>query len=367
MLRLEDISLRLGDFRLREISLNVRPGNYLALLGPTGTGKTVLLETIAGIHKPGSGRIYINGRDITCLAPEKRHLGIVYQDYALFPHLTVFQNIAFGLRLKGTSGREIRQAVEKMAGFLEIGHLLKRSPNRLSGGERQRVALARALVIEPYVLLLDEPLSALDRSTRDRIQNELKRIHIELGVTIIHITHDLTEAFFLADQLAVIENGKLLQEGSPEDVCRHPRDRSVAELVGIENLIEATVENTRVRTMMGDLDLRQLSANRDDPPERIFLTLPGWSIEIFPTGKPQDYIWLGNLDITGIHAMNSSGVVEVTLTHDAGKSLKTYLSRREAETLAASLGIGMAVPVGLLGRGISWVPQKIQENTREKD
>ncbi len=360
MLRLEDISLRLGEFRLREISLNVRPGNYLALLGPTGTGKTVLLETIAGIHKPGSGRIYINGRDITSLAPEKRHLGIVYQDYALFPHLTVFQNIAFGLRLKGAPGREIRQAVEKMAGFLEIGHLLKRRPNRLSGGERQRVALARALVIEPYVLLLDEPLSALDRSTRSRIQNELKRIHIELGVTIIHITHDLTEAFFLADQLAVIENGKLLQEGPPEEVCRHPADRSVAELVGIENMIEATVEDTRLRTVIGDMDLRQLSANRKDPPKKIFLTLPGWSIEIFPTGNPQNYIWRGNLEITGIHTMNGSGIVDVTLTHDAGKSLKTCLSRREAESHAASLGIGMTVPVGLLVKGICWVPQKIK-------
>lgn len=359
MLRLEDISLRLGDFRLREISLHVKPGTYLALLGPTGTGKTVLLETIAGIHKPGSGHIYIKDQDITSLAPEKRHLGIVYQDYALFPHLTVFRNIAFGLRLKGTPGREIRQAVEKMASFLEIGHLLKRLPTRLSGGERQRVALARALVIEPYVLLLDEPLSALDHGTRSRIQNELKRVHVELGVTIIHITHDLTEAFFLADKLAVIENGRLLQEGSPEDVCNRPKDRSVAELVGIENLIEATVENVRLRTVMGDMDLLQFSAGRDDPPEKIFLTMPGWSIEMFPTGMPQDYIWKGNLGISGIHMLNGSGMVEVILAHDTGKSLKTYLSRREAESLATYLGIGMTVPVGILGKGISWVPQKI--------
>ncbi|MGO9394620.1 MAG: ATP-binding cassette domain-containing protein [Desulfobaccales bacterium] len=154
MLRLEDICLRLGEFRLREISLNVKPGTYLGLLGPTGTGKTVLLETIAGVHTVSRGRIYIRGLEATHLAPEKRRLGIVYQDYALFPHLTVFENIAFGLRLQGRPRRNIHKAVEEMAAFLEVGPLLQRRPHRLSGGERQRVALARALVMEPYVLLL---------------------------------------------------------------------------------------------------------------------------------------------------------------------------------------------------------------------
>jgi molybdate transport system ATP-binding protein len=361
MLRLEDISVRLGEFRLREISLRVEPGTYLALLGPTGTGKTVLLETIAGVHKPGSGRIYIKGRDSTHLAPEKRHLGIVYQDYALFPHLTVFQNIAFGLRLKGTEGRKIKRAVEEMASFLEIGHLLKRRPNRLSGGERQRVALARALVMEPYVLLLDEPLSALDHATRSRLQKELKRIHTELGVTIIHITHDLTEAFFLADRLAVMKEGRMLQEGPLDEVCGRPKDRGVAELVGIENLIPATVEDERLVTVMGNVGLRHLAAGRDDLPKRICLTLPGWSIDLFPHGKPQDYVWQGNLSISDVHPISGTGIVELTLVHDGGETLKTHLSRREAEALAASLGIGMTVPVGLLGKGLHWVPQEISE------
>jgi ABC-type Fe3+/spermidine/putrescine transport system ATPase subunit len=356
MLRLEGIGVRLGEFQLRDISLHVKAGTYLTLLGSTGTGKTVLLETIAGIHKPSSGRIHIKGHDATRLAPEKRHLGIVYQDYALFPHLTVFQNIAFGLRLKGTPERKITGAVEEMAGFLEIGPLLKRRPARLSGGERQRVALARALVMEPYVLLLDEPLSALDRVTRSRIQNELKRIHTELGVTIVHITHDLAEAFFLADHLAVMKDGRILQEGAPEEVCRHPNDCSVAELVGIENLIAATVEDTRLVTAMGDMDLRRLSADRDDLPDRVRLTLPGWSVELFPAGKPQDYVWQGNLSISGVYPMNGIGVVEVTLVHDGGKSLKTYLSRREAEAMSAYLRIGTAVPVGFLGKGVHWVP-----------
>jgi ABC-type Fe3+/spermidine/putrescine transport system ATPase subunit len=358
MLRLEGISVRLGEFRLHDISLHVKAGTYLTLLGSTGTGKTVLLETIAGVHKPSSGRIHIKGRDVTRLAPEKRHLGIVYQDYALFPHLTVFQNIAFGLRLKGTSEQKVKEAVEEMADFLEIRPLLKRRPIRLSGGERQRVALARALVMEPYVLLLDEPLSALDRVTRSRIQNELKRIHTQLGVTIVHITHDLAEAFFLADHLVVMKNGRILQEGAPEEVCRHPNDRSVAELVGIENLVAATVEDTRLVTVMGDVDLHRLSSGRDDLPDRVCLTLPGWSVELFPAGKPQDYVWQGTLSISGVYPMNGTGMVEVTLINHGGERLKTYLSQREAKAMAEYLRIGTTVPVGFLGKGVHWVPQE---------
>ena len=358
MLKLEGISVRLGEFRLRDISLHVKAGTYLTLLGSTGTGKTVLLETIAGVHKPGNGRIHIKGRDVTRVAPEKRNLGIVYQDYALFPHLTVFQNIAFGLNLKGYPGKKIKGAVEEMAGFLEIRHLLKRRPSRLSGGERQRVALARALVMEPYVLLLDEPLSALDRVSRNRIQNELKRIHIQLGITIVHITHDLAEAFFLADYLVVMKDGRILQEGAPEEVCRRPNNRSVAELVGIENLISATVEDTRMVTVMGDVDLRRLSIGKDDLPDRVYLTLPGWSVELFPAGKSQDYVWQGTLSISGTYPMNGTGMVEVTLVNSGGERLKTYLSKREANTLAEHLRIGATVPVGFLGKGIHWVPQE---------
>ncbi len=355
MLRLEDVGVRLGEFRLQEISLRVKPGTYLALLGPTGTGKTVLLETIAGIHKLSSGRIYIKDREVTRLTPEKRHLGIVYQDYALFPHLTVFQNIAFGLRLKGAERREINTTVKQMADFLEITHLLKRRPSRLSGGERQRVALARALVMEPYVLLLDEPLNALDRATRSRIQNELKRIHTELGVTIIHITHDLTEAFFLANHLAVMKDGRILQEGAPEEVCRHPGNRSVAELVGIENFIPATVDSTRVATALGEVNLRELTGGKEDLPQQVFLTVPGWSIELFPAGRPHDYVWQGSLSVAGIHLMN--GTMELTLAHEGGENLKTYLSRREAEALGASLTVGSRVPAGLLGKGVHWVTE----------
>jgi ABC-type Fe3+/spermidine/putrescine transport system ATPase subunit len=359
VLRLEDICLKLGEFRLREISLHVKPGTYLGLLGPTGTGKTVLLETIAGVHTISRGSIYIRGQDATRLAPEKRHLGIVYQDYALFPHLTVFENIAFGLRLKGSPRRNINKAVAEMAAFLEIEPLLRRRPHRLSGGERQRVALARALVMKPYVLLLDEPLSALDRATSSRIQKELKRIHSELGVTIIHITHDVAEACFLADRLAVMKDGRILQEGSPEEVCRYPRSYSVAELMGIENLIAAEVEDARLVTAMGDLDLRQVAGPGGELPRRVCLTLPGWSVVLFPAGEPQDYLWQGSLRISEIHQVDGAGMVSLILVHAGGESLKTYLSPRETEAQAAALKVGMTVAVGLLNKGAHWVPQEV--------
>ncbi|MDR3556642.1 MAG: ATP-binding cassette domain-containing protein [Syntrophobacteraceae bacterium] len=358
MLRLEDICLKLGDFHLRDIRLHVEPGTYLALLGSTGTGKTVLLETIAGVHTPNSGRIYIRGEDATRLAPEKRRLGIVYQDYALFPHLTVFDNIAFGLKLKGSPGRDIKKAVGGMAAFLEIEPLLERRPGRLSGGERQRVALARALVMEPYVLLLDEPLSALDRATRSRIKRELKRVHKELGVTIIHITHDVSEAFLLSDRLAVMKDGRILQEGAPDEMCRRPGSRSVAELTGIENLIEARVEKGRLVTSMGYADLRQPAAGMDDPPGRVYLTLPGWSIELFPAGSAREYIWQGTLTISDIRPGSGTGIVALTLRHEGGERLKTYLSRRELQAFSASLEPGMRVPVGLLAEGAYCVPHE---------
>ena len=355
MLRIEDICVTLGDFSLKSFSLHAPPGTYLVLLGPTGTGKTVLLETIAGLNRPTAGCIRINGEDVTHLAPEKRHLGVVYQDYALFSHLTVFNNIAFGLRLKGIPGNELKKAVEEMAGFLEMGHLLKRRPNRLSGGERQRVALARALVMKPYVLLLDEPLSALDRSSRDRIQRELKRIHVELSVTIVHITHNLKEAFSLADRLVLMKDGRLLQEGTPEAIFARPHDRNVAELLGIENLVAATASEHELVTAFGGIAMNRLLSDGDRPAGNIFLTVPAWTIELFPERPPHNYLWQGRLKITGIRRL--AGVVSLSLSHDGGACLEASLSVREAEAAGAMSAAGAVVPVGIRSQGVSWVPE----------
>ncbi len=357
MLRVEDICLTVGDFSLDRISLHAPPGTYLVLLGPTGTGKTVLLETVAGLNRPAAGRIVINGEDVTHLVPEKRHLGVVYQDYALFPHLSVFDNIGFGLRLKGATRRQAREAVEEMAGFLEIGALLKRRPGRLSGGERQRVALARALVMKPYVLLLDEPLSALDRLSRERIQKELKRIHAELSVTIVHITHNLEEAFYLADRLAVMKDGRLLQEGTPETFFARPGDRSVAELLGIENMVAATAGEKMLVTALGEIAMDRLAGGGDRPAGRIFLTVPASSIELLPGRPPQDYLWQGSMTIIGIRRL-AAGVVALSLTHDGGQRLEVSLSLREAEAAGSIVAAKALVPVGIRSRGVSWVPDE---------
>jgi ABC-type Fe3+/spermidine/putrescine transport system ATPase subunit len=356
LLRLEDISVQLGAFRLKNISLHVEAGTYLVLLGPTGTGKTVLLETIAGLHRPSGGRTWINGKDATAWPPEKRHLGVVYQDYALFPHLTVQENIAFGLHLKKQTRGEIRKTVEEMAGFLEIGHLLKRRPGRLSGGEQQRVALARALVLKPYVLLLDEPLSALDRLTRGRLRRELKRIHGELGVTIFHITHDLPEAFFLANHLVVMKDGSLLQEGRPESVLRRPLNRTVAELLGIENLLPGTKEGKKYLSGLGALDIAEFpSREAAMRAGGVYFSVPGWCVEIFPEKGDNPYAWKGSMSLAGMNFMD--GDVELDLAYPSGEQLRTSLSRRELGNLPVSIAVGASVPVGILKEGVYWFPR----------
>jgi len=356
MLRLRDVSVHLGDFRLKKISLYVKDGEYMVLLGPTGTGKTVLLETIAGMHRIRSGSIFIHGMDATRLPPEKRNLGVVYQDYALFPHLTVRKNIAFGLQMKKKPGSRIVEAVEEMADFLGIGEILDRRPANLSGGERQRVALARALVLEPYVLLLDEPLSALDRSTRDRLRRELKRIHRELGVTIVHITHDLTEAFFLADHLSVMKDGRILQQDTPENALKRPANRVVAELLGIENLIAGTIgENGGYVTPFGSLNIPVVAPSASmKSPAGFCLTIPGWCVEVLPGKDRSQYAWTGNMTVAGINA--TDGQVELELVHASGEHLRTFLSRREAGTLPVPLEKGREVAVAIQKEGIHWVP-----------
>jgi ABC-type Fe3+/spermidine/putrescine transport system ATPase subunit len=356
VLRLEDIGVQLGAFRLKKISLHVQPSTYLVLLGPTGTGKTVLLETIAGLHRPTGGRTWINGKDATCWPPEKRQLGVVYQDYALFPHLTVQENIAFGLHLKKEARGEIRKTVKEMAGFLEIGHLLQRLPGRLSGGEQQRVALARALVLKPYVLLLDEPLSALDRFTRDRLRRELKRIHGELGVTIFHITHDLQEAFFLADQLVVMKDGSILQEGRPEGLLRRPRNRTVAELLGIENLLPGTKEGEKYLSGLGALDIPEFPSREPfGSGGAVCFSVPGWSVEIFPEKGDDLYAWKGEMNLAAMNAMN--GHIELDLAGPSGEHLKTSLSRREFRNLPVSIAVGAGLRVGILKEGVHWFPR----------
>lgn len=230
MIRIEGLRVRAGGFRLAIDELTVATGEYLMVLGPTASGKTMLLEAIAGLRRLEAGRVWFGSAEVTEEPPERRRVGLVYQDYALFPHLTVEENIGFGL------GRRDRERVTELASLLGIRQLLTRYPEGLSGGEQQRVALARALAVEPELLLLDEPLSALDGPTRLELQRELKRLHGDLGATVVQVTHDLDEATSLGDRMAVLIAGQLRQVGSPDEVIRLPADAQVAALVGIGNI-----------------------------------------------------------------------------------------------------------------------------------
>jgi molybdopterin-binding protein len=236
VIELDRLSVRVGGFELRDISFSVPSGGYALIIGPTGSGKTTLLEAIAGIAPLQSGRVLLHGEDVTALAPERRGLGFVYQQYHLFPHLTVRQNIGYGTA-PGAAARG-----EELGGLLGIGHLLDRSVRGLSGGEQQRVALARALAPKPRILLLDEPFSAVDPATRLLLRRELRALHEHEGITTLQVTHDFDEALRLGDVVAVLADGRIAQRGTPEEVFRYPNSAFVAQFVGTGNVLSGTVE-----------------------------------------------------------------------------------------------------------------------------
>jgi len=241
MIQIKNLRVELEDFLLQGINLHVAEEEYFVVLGPTGAGKTVLLESIAGLYPVKSGEIWLRGREVTQLEPERRNVSIVYQDHALFPHLTVKENIVFGLRLRKQIGQEIDKSLNWLAELLGIAHLLDRKPDTLSGGERQKVALARALSIKPQVLLLDEPLSALDPETREGVQRELRQVHDRLKITTIHVTHDFEEAIALADHIAVLGEGCVKQVGTPEQIFRQPNSEFVARFAMARNIFTGEV------------------------------------------------------------------------------------------------------------------------------
>ncbi|MEA1894712.1 MAG: tungstate ABC transporter ATP-binding protein WtpC [Euryarchaeota archaeon] len=236
MIRIENVSKDLGEFKLSDATLQIDEGEYFIILGPTGAGKTILIEMIAGIYRPDSGRVLLNKTDVTNVLPKDRQISMVYQDYMLFPHLTVEGNIGFGLRQKKVDKSEIKAKANEITDILGISHLLGRYPGTLSGGEKQRIAIARAVVTEPAVLLLDEPLSALDSRTTERLSAELARIHKLMGTTTIHVTHSFEEAFALGDRIAVMCGGRIIQVGTPEEVFRRPNSKFIADFVGVANL-----------------------------------------------------------------------------------------------------------------------------------
>jgi spermidine/putrescine transport system ATP-binding protein len=226
---------------VRDVSLDVRPGEFLTLLGPSGCGKTTLLRMAAGFERPDSGRVMLSGRDVTDVPAHRRPVNMVFQHYALFPHRTVAGNVGFGLEIAGTPRSEISARVARVLETVRMAELGGRRIDQLSGGQKQRVALARALILEPDVLLLDEPMSALDRKLRQEMQVEVKQLHERLGTTFLFVTHDQEEALTMSDRVAVMNDGRVEQVGAPEEVYERPRTRFVAEFLAVRNLWPATV------------------------------------------------------------------------------------------------------------------------------
>ncbi len=362
MLRVEGLGIRLGEFDLREISFEVHDGEYFVLLGPTGTGKTVLVECIAGLHRPSRGRIWLDGRDITDLPPEERGIAYVPQDYALFPNLTAYENIAFGLRVRKLSDAQVRAKVTELAEWLGITYLLERLPLTLSGGEKQRVALARALAVEPKVLLLDEPLAAVDEETRERLCRELKTIQRQSGATFIHVSHNFEETLAVADRIGVMNFtteeaghkgkrmdwrvGRLLQVGTPEEVFYRPANEFVARFTRSENIWHG-----EVRGQIGDwvqvwvngaILWVQRPKGQETLPSEVTLVIRPERVRLLPMREESE----GQMNLLHgevVALTDKGGLWRGEVLTEIGLTAVALLSKREAEELKLQVGTTVAV------------------------
>ena len=293
-IRIDDVVKYFGSVHaVDHVSLEIEPGEIFFLLGPSGCGKTTLLRTIAGFHEVDSGRIFIGGRDVTSLPPHKRDTGMVFQSYALWPHMTVAENVAFGLDIRRVPKAE---AAARVARALDAVHMADRAsykPNMLSGGQQQRVALARALVIEPQCLLLDEPLSNLDAKLRIEMRTEIRRICKERGLTAIYVTHDQKEALSIADRLAVLNGGHVEQVGAPSEVYRRPKNRFVAGFIGEANFLDGKVSSidaavVTVETALGKVVADAANVMRETAPkvgDAVSLCVRPESVRVLPAGE----------------------------------------------------------------------------------
>jgi spermidine/putrescine transport system ATP-binding protein len=249
-LHIVDVTKRFGSFTaVDDLTLTIPAGSFFALLGPSGCGKTTTLRMVAGLEDPSGGRIVIGSEDVTHNKPYKRPVNTVFQSYALFPHLDIFENVAFGLRRTGS--KNVREDVEKMLDLVELSTYARRKPSQLSGGQQQRVAVARALINQPEVLLLDEPLGALDLKLRRQMQIELKRIQLDVGITFVHVTHDQEEAMTMADTIAVMNKGRIEQLGPPHELYEQPKTAFVAGFLGVSNLLSGTASGPGAITLDG--------------------------------------------------------------------------------------------------------------------
>lgn len=264
---LRKICKRFGSFEaVKEVDLRISDGAFVSLLGPSGCGKTTILRMIAGLESPSGGDILIKSRIVTDVPVHKRNIGLVFQNYALFPHKTIFDNVAFGLRYRNFSREQIRAKVEKACELVRLPNVGQRLPSQLSGGQQQRIALARAIVIEPDVLLLDEPLSALDASLRANMRTEIRRLQRDLGITAIFVTHDQEEALSMSDDIVVLDQGSVQQVGTPQQVYRYPSTRFVAQFLGQANVVPGRYLGTQ--NGYGVVEISETLCLKVDPPNQ---------------------------------------------------------------------------------------------------
>jgi ABC-type Fe3+/spermidine/putrescine transport system ATPase subunit len=335
-LELIHISKDFGQFRLNDINIELADGGYFVLLGHSGAGKSLILETIAGIIRPDKGEVLLNGKNITYDKIQHRRIGLVFQDLAIFPHMNVFENIAFPLRRRGAINSVIRKEVMLQAELTGIPGLLHRSPDTLSGGELQRVALARTLAMKPHCLLLDEPLSSLDIQVQDDLRRLLRSIN-QIGTTVLHVTHHFEEAVSLATHVAVLDNGNMLQQGTPDEVFRHPKSKFVADFTGMKNFYKAKVSGTPTEGLT-HLQIDKTSVSL------IIIDVPGVS-EGFALIRSTDII-LSETD-TGISTANKlmGTVLEIVpsgygfeILLDAGIPLYVQITSASQERLSLVVG-----------------------------
>lgn len=352
MLELKGLSLQKGRFALQEVDLQVRPHEYFVLLGPTGCGKTLLLETAAGLERPSAGEVLIGGVRVTDWPPEERNVGYVPQDYALFPHMTVEQNILSGGLARRAPVDERRRRTQRLADLLHITPLLPRRIQRLSGGERQRVALARALAVQPRLLLLDEPLAALDPSMKNRLWSELRSIHDQLHITTVHVTHDFEEAYALADTVGLMHDGALLQVGAPDEVFHKPANRFAADFVGVRNILEGQTAPAQGEGCCVRIDggLRIWAAATCEGPANVFI-------------RPEE-VWIGRDDCDcGATRNMYQGTVRsllcrgplVEVVVDIGLPIISLVTKRACEEVG--IDKGSLVTVSFREEGVHVIPR----------
>ena len=331
--QLVDLVKRFGDFEaVRSISADISAGEFFSLLGPSGCGKTTTLRMIAGFERPTSGEILLDDQDMADVPPHKRNVNTVFQNYALFPHLDVFDNVAFGLRFTSSSKGETQQKVADALSLVRLQQFAERMPTQLSGGQQQRVALARALVLNPSVLLLDEPLGALDAKLRKSLQVELKALQEQVGITFVYVTHDQEEALTMSDRIAVMSEGTIEQVGTPQEVYDEPASAYVADFLGVSNLMPATARETNgfgvCRVRLGDFDLSSTCGQTDARgdvmivirPERVQLEPHGSSGDNHIPGMVERVVYVGA--VTHLMVRLTSGDVIQAMVPNQGSQVQ---------------------------------------------